>query len=205
MPDHEALRALLQDRKSSTKGRASRRMAICLSAELSADFENAERELAEAKEAADAARNTGDRRLGAAPGDPELDKRVELAEKAVAAAEKAADEASVIITFTALKAHEYDDLLKKHPPRDDNDLDKLHDYNRDTFPDALMAASASPKVEDNDGNLVDIDITDLIDGMSNGERILACQVAGDVNDRTSSFSEAKSLSRRRSGSNSKRR
>lgn len=205
MPDHESLRALLQDRKSSTKGRASRRMAICLSAELSAEFQNAERELAEAKEAADAARNTGDRRLGAMPGDPELDKRVEAAEKAVAAAEKAADEASVIITFTALKAHEYDDLLKKHPPREGNDLDKLSDYDRDAFPDALMAASASPKVEDNEGNLVDIDIADLIDGMSNGERILACQVAGDVNDRTSSFSEAKSQRRQRSGSSSKRR
>lgn len=205
MPDHEALRALLQDRKSSTKGRASRRMAICLSAELSADLEDAERELIEAKEAADAGRKTGDSRLAKMPGDPELDKRVEAAEKAVATAEKAADAASVIITFTALKAHEYDELLKKHPPRDGNDLDKIADYDRDAFPDALMAASASPKVEDNEGNLVDIDIHDLIDGMSNGERILACQVAGDVNDRTSSFSEAKSLSRRRSGSNSKRR
>jgi hypothetical protein len=206
MPDHETLRSLLQDRKSSTKGRASRRMAICLSAELSADLRDAEEDLAAAKQAlAEAAKTETARAGGRVPTDPALQKKADDAEKAVAAAEKAADAASVVITFTALKAHEYDDLLKEHPPRADNDLDRLSDYNRDTFPDALMAKSASAKVEDNDGNLVDIDIADLIDGMSNGERIVACQVAGGVNDQTSSFSEAKSQHRPRSGSSSKRR
>lgn len=206
-PDkHDQLRSLLQDRRSSTKGRPSRRMAICLSADLSADLEDAEQKLAAAKAAVeDATRSETPRAGGKVPVDAELQKRVDAAEKAVAAAEKAADAASVILTFTALKAADYDDLLKEHPPREGYDLDKVTDYNRDTFPDALMVASASKKVEDNDGNLVDMDVEDLIATMSNGERVLACQVANDVNLRTSSFSEAKSQSRQRSGSNSKRR
>lgn len=204
-PKHADLQALLQDRKSSTKGRASRRMAICLSTELSMDLADAEQELAEAKQAAADAEATTDRRLGKLTIDPELTKQVTAAEKTVAAAEAKVDAASVIITFTALKASDYDVLLKDHPPREDNELDALVDYNRDTFPDALMEASALKRVEDADGNLVDMDVADLIATMSNGERTLACQVSNDVNLRTSSFSDAKSQSRQRSGSSSKRR
>lgn len=203
---HEALIALLQDRKTSTKGRASRRMAICLSTELSMDLADAEQELAEAKQAVTDAEATADRRAGGKVAiDPELTKQVTAAEKTVAAAEAKVDAASVIITFTALKASDYDVLLKDHPPREDNELDALVDHNRDTFPDALMEATAVKRVEDADGNLVDMDVADLIATMSNGERTLACQVSNDVNLRTSSFSDAKSQSRQRSGSSSKRR
>src|SRR5690242_13922586 len=114
-PKHTRLQELLQDRKSSTKGRASRRMSICLSAELSMDLEDAEQELANAKEAAANAEKTADRRAGGKLAvDPELAKQVAAATKAVEAAEAAVDAASVIITFTALKANEYDALLKEH-------------------------------------------------------------------------------------------
>lgn len=203
---HARLQALLQDRKTSTKGRASRRMAICLSTELSMDLEDAEADLAAAKKVVDEASKTADRRAGGKLAiDPALTKRVTEAEKAVTAAEAAVDAASVIITIAALKAADYDALLKEHPPREDNELDGMSDYNRDTFPDALMAASASKRVEDADGALVDMDVEDLIGTMSSGERALACRVAFDVNQRESSFSAAKSQSRQRSGSSSNRR
>lgn len=207
MPDHDHLLELLQDRKSSTKtGRASLRMAICLEADLSADLEDAELELAAVKEAAAVAAASEPARAGGkVPIDPEMQKRVDAAEKAVAAAVKAADAASVFITFTALRAHDYDALLKEHPPRDGNDVDKLRDFNSETFPDALMAASASKKIEDVEGKPVAMDIEDIITEMSNGERAVGCQTALEVNGRTSSFFEAKSQSRQRSGSSSKRR
>lgn len=205
MPEgkHDKLQQLLQDRKASKKGRAFRPMAICLDADLSMDLEDAERELAAAKKAADEA--TEIRAGGKVSTDPEMAKRVSAAEKAVAEAEALVDAASVIVTFAALKAADYDDLLKLHPPREDHEYDKLDDYNRDTFPDALMAASASKNVKDADGDLVDMDVADVIAEMSSGERNLACKVAFDVNTRQSSFSDAKSQSRQRSGSNSKRR
>jgi hypothetical protein len=203
---HARLQELLRDRKSSTKGRASRRMAICLSTELSMDLEDARAELAAANEAvANATANGTPRAGGRVPVDGELTKRVTAAEKAVADAEAAVDAASVTITFVALKAADYDDLLKKHPPREGNELDAAMDYDRDSFPDALMEASASPKIEDADGDLVKMEIADLIAEFSDGERALACRIAFDVNQRTSSFSDAKSQSRQRSGANSKRR
>ncbi|HEY3559663.1 MAG TPA: hypothetical protein VGL05_19475 [Kribbella sp.] len=203
---HASLLQLLQDRKSSTKGRASRPMAICLDTELSMDLEDAEQELADAKAAVAEAESHADSRAGGKVAiDPELTKAVTAAEKKVAQAEAAVDAASVIVTFTALKAEDYDKLKDEHPPREGNEYDAISEYNRETFPDALMEASASKKVRDADGNLVDMDVAELIATMSNGERTIACQVSNDVNLRTSSFSDAKSLSRRRSGSNSKRR
>lgn len=205
-PDHDKLLSLLQDRKQSAKGRASRRMAVCLDADLTADLEDARADLDAANEAVTAAAKTETARAGGkVPTDPALQKRVDDAEKAVAAAEQAVDAMSVTVTFTALKADVYDELLKQHPPREGNELDKIHDYNRDSFPDALMRKSAQKVVEDAAGKPVAMDVQELIDEMSNGERWVACQVAGEVNDKTSSFSEAKSQSRQRSGSNSKRR
>jgi hypothetical protein len=207
MPDHSALQALLQDRKTSTKGRPSRRMGICLDARLSTTLGLAEEDLAAAKAAADVAAGTADKRAGGKVAiDPELTKQLKAAEKAVAEAETAADAATVTITFTALKAADYDALMKEHPPREGNQMDAVADVDESTFPDALMLKSAT-KVEDADGNLVDMDVADLLGTLSNGERIVACQVAGDVNRKTLSvpFSDANSQSRRRSGSSSNRR
>lgn len=205
-PKHAALQALLQDRKTSTKGRASRRIAICLSTELSMDLEDAKGELAEANEAVTEAEKTADRRAGGKLAiDAKLTSAVKAAEKTVAEAEAAVDAASVIVTFNALKAADYDDLLKKHPPREGNERDAIYDYNESEFPDALMLASASRHVEDAEGNLVAMDVADIIDTMSNGERRLSCRLSTDVNLRESSFSDAKSQSRQRSGSSSKRR
>lgn len=206
-PKHARLQALLQDRKSPTpKGRASRPMALCLDTELSMDLEDAEAELAEAKQELDAAEAMAEPRAGGKVGvDPALKKRVKDAEAAVAAAEAAVDAASIIITFSALKADAYDALLKEHPPREGNDQDALYDYNRETFPGAVMEASASKNVKDADGNLVELDIADVLATMSAGERTVAAAVALNMNQRQSSFSDAKSQSRQRSGSNSKRR
>jgi hypothetical protein len=209
MPDHDALRALLQDRKESTKakgGRAQRRMAICLDAALSDDLEDADRELAAAKEELAAAESAAPARAGGKVAvDPALTKRVKDAEKAVEVAEKAADAASVFITFKALRHDVYDEVLKANPPREGNEFDALADHNRDTFPDALMKASALKQVEDVDGKPVAMDVEDLIAEMSSGERNVACRTAELVNGRESSFSDANSHSRQRSGSNSKRR
>jgi hypothetical protein len=204
---HARLQALLQDRKSPTpKGRPSRPMAVCLDAELSMDLEDADRELAAAKEAvAEAEANADTRAGGKVAVDPDLTKRVKDAEKTVAAAEKLVDAASVIVTFTALKAEDYDKLKDQHPPREGNEYDQMTEYNRETFPDALMAASALRKVKDADGNLVDMDVDEIIATMSNGERTMACRVSNDLNLRDSTFSEANSRNRQRSGSNSNRR
>jgi hypothetical protein len=207
MPDHSALQALLQDRKTSTKGRASKWMNICLDAKLSLDLALAEQELDAVDDAIAEAEKNGEKRAGGKVAiDPELAKRKKEAEKVVADAEVAVDAASVTVTFTALKAKDYDELQKKHPPRDGNQMDLAAEHNRDTFPDALMFASAT-KVEDVDGNLIEMDLTELLETLSDGERVVACQVSNDVNGRNLSvpFSDASLPSRRRSGSSSKRR
>jgi hypothetical protein len=207
MPDHSALQALLQDRKTSTKGRASRRMDICLSAPLSMTLAVADQELQAVEAAIKTAEENAEKRAGGTVAiDAELTKRKKAAEKAVADAEKAADAATVTVTFTALKAVDYDELLKEHPPREGNEQDAAADVNNATFPDALMLASAS-KVEDADGNIVEMDIAELLGTLSNGERIVACQAAGEANLRILSVpsSDANSRNRPRSGSSSSRR
>jgi hypothetical protein len=136
-PKHAALQA-------TPKGRASRPMAICLNTELSMDLEDAEQDLAEAKQAVAEAEAAAESRAGGKIAiDPDLKKRVTAAEKAVADAEAAVDAASIIITFDALKADEYDALLKEHPPREDHERDAVYDYNEATFPGALMEECAS--------------------------------------------------------------
>jgi hypothetical protein len=207
MPDHSALQALLQDRKTSTKGRASRRMDICLVASLSMDLALADQELAAVGVLVATAEENADRRAGGKVAvDPELTKRKKAAAKAVAEAEAAVDAASVTVTFTALKAVDYDALLKEHPPREGNEQDVESGINSLTWPDALMLASAT-KVEDADGNIVEMDLTELLETLSAGERIMACTAANEVNLRTLSapFSDANSRSRQRSGTSSNRR
>lgn len=207
MPDHSALQALLQDRKTSTKGRASRRMQICLDAKLSLTLALAQEELAAVEAAIFEAEANAEKRAGGRVAiDPGLAEEKAAKEQAVADAETAADAATVTITFTAMKANDYDELLKEHPPRDGNQLDAIDDRNNATFPDALMFASAT-KIEDHEGNLIDMAAEELLETLSNGERIIACQVATDVNSRTLSVpsSDANSRNRPRSGSSSNRR
>lgn len=207
MPDHDVLLALLQDRKTSTKGRASRRMTICLNEELAMAHAVAEHELAAAKAAVKYAEDHADKRAGGKVAvDRELIKEEAAAEKAVNDAKAAADDVSVVITFTALKSGDFDALQNEHPPREGNKSDANQGHNVDTFPDALMRASAT-KLTDTEGKLIDADLGEILDGLSNGERIIACQTANLVNDRTASihFSEAVSRNRRRNGSSSNRR
>lgn len=204
-PKHATLQALLQDRKTSKKGRASKRLKICLNADLANALDDAEQELDIVDGLIDDAKNgaEADRRAGGKVAvDPELIKRQKAAQKTFDEAMKAFDAASVRVTFTALKSHDFDALLKEHPPREGNLVDAARDRNESTFPDALMLASAT-KVEDAAGNLIDMDPADLLETLSDGERVIACQVSNDVNYQTSSadFSGANSRSRRRSGSN----
>lgn len=205
IPDerHAKLQALLQDRKTSKKGRASRYLDLILDADLAEALALARQELAEAEAERDdtfnETRKTDRRQGGTVPIDPVITERVEAAQAAADDAQTAADEATVRIVFVALKNDEFDQLTKEHPPRDSNEEDLEVGYNRDTFPDALMRACAA-KVLDLDGNLLDVDPGDVIDGMSNGERVLACQVSNAVNMRVASVPSygASSQSRQRS-------
>lgn len=211
MPEdrHAALQALLQDRKSPTKGRISVPMNIILKANLALELDAAERELQAAKEAATEAEKAskGDARAGGqVPADPALLARVAEAEAAFEAAEEAAADATVKIHFAALKGNDYDELEKQHPPREGDEKDAAEGNNRSTFPRALMYESAV-KVVDRDDQLVDMDCRDLLDTLSPGERLYAETIAMQVNIRTNAvpFSVAGSSSRQRSGSKSKRR
>lgn len=204
MPDHDALLALLQDRKTTKKGRATRRVHICLDEDLAMSRAIAEQELAAAEEAVQYAEDHAEKRAGGKVAiDPALVKAKAAAEKAVEAAKTEAEKLTVVVTFTALKSEAYDKLLGEHPPREGNEIDAVNEHNVATFPDALMRASAT-KVTDVDGTLLDTDLPGLLDDLSNGERIVACQAANSVNDRTLNvhFSDAVSQNRRRRGSNS---
>jgi hypothetical protein len=209
MPDHSALQEMLQDRKSSTKGRITLPMNIILQANLALDVNNAERALEAAKGAVDEAEKAadGDKRAGGTPAiDPLLTAAVDEAQAAFDAAEEAAAAATVKVVFTALKGDDYDALVKQHPPREGDEGDAAEGYNRSTFPKALMYESAT-KVLDRDDELVDMDTTDLLGTLSPGERLFAETIAAQANVRTTAvpFSVAGSQSRQPSGGKSKRR
>lgn len=209
MPDHEALQALLQDRKTSAKGRITLPMNVILDAQLAFDGNNAERELDAAKAAVKEAEKAaeGDKRAGGKVGiSPELAAAVETAQAAFDEANEAAAQATVKVVFTALKGSDYDELVKLHPPRDGDEGDATEGYNRATFNEALMYESAV-KVLDRDDQIVDMDTTEVLGTLSAGERLFAETIAQQANIRTTAvpFSVAGSQSRQPSGGKSKRR
>lgn len=187
---HARLHALVQDRKNpKSKNRASRWMHVTLDASLAEALLLARQELAVAESERDQAAKeaaAGDKRSGGMPPLPTvITDRVAAAQAAVDAAQAAADAVTVRMTFGALLFDDYDELEKQHPPRDADEEDAEKGFNRDTFPGVLMRASAT-KVHDLDGNLLDMETDDVIDGMSNGERIMACTVSNTVNVRVAS-------------------
>jgi hypothetical protein len=206
MPEdkHARLQALLLDRKSKTpKGRASAPFPIILDADLAIALARAEQSRSVALEAiAEAEKEAaGDKRMGGTPKiDPALIEELTAAEASLAEAEAAADEATVQIVFTALKTGPFDELVKEHPPREGDETDQQFEYNRSTFPDALVRACAT-KVVDLDGDEIETDPLELIDGFSNGERITAQNVVNGLNQQAASvpFYNARSQSRQRNG------
>jgi hypothetical protein len=208
---HARLQQKLLDRKSKEpKGRASIPFPIILDADLARKVGEAQRELTAAEaaiaahrdeQAALAEEGKGDRRVGSSSELPaELTERLDAAEQALEAADAAADEDMVQLVLVALKSDAYDELVKAHPPREGDKEDIESGVNRLTFPDALLRACAT-RVLDVDDDEIEMDIPDLIDGLSTGERQLARQVAQTVNLQSASvpFYNANSRSRRRNG------
>jgi hypothetical protein len=202
---HERLQSLLQDRKSSTKGRMSAALPVILEADLAVRLNMARQAVqnAESEIAAFQKDNPGDKRSGGvarADVPADLQKALDDAQAEVDRIEDEAADVTVRLVFVALKYDDFDKLEKAHPPRDGDDRDAEYGANVDTFPEVLMRASAV-KVTDYDDNIVDLDIDELIEGMSNAERNMACQVARGVNVNPASvpFYDANSRSRRRSG------
>lgn len=209
MPDHTRLQQLLQDRKSPSKGRPSRTLRVCLDNDLAQDRAEAEQELAQAKAELDAATEAAkaDKRAGGRVAvDAKIRKQFTDAEAAAEAARAAADEASVVLTFTAVKSDDYDELVTQNPPREGNEDDAKEGVNGVAFPMALMRASIS-KVTDTEGNIVEMDVDDIVATFSNGERLISMSASNEVNLRITSipFSDASSPRRQASGSKSRRR
>ena len=211
MPDIAKLQALLQDRNSEQpKGRASAPFPVILDADLAVQLNQARQMLTNAEGALEAWKKKateGDKRQGGSPRLPaDLTKAVAEAQSLVDELSAEADDATVKLVFVALKKDKYDELLKLHPPREDNERDHQLQYNADDFPDALMRACVT-KVVSLDDDLLDLDIDQIISGLSTGERNVACNVAIGLNLQTFSvpFSAANSPSRQRSGGKSRRR
>lgn len=77
----------------------------------------------------------------------------------------------ITLTVTGLARGKYRDLLKNHPPREDDDLDQRVGYNVDTFGRALMDA-ATLEAHDHTGTPVPLDIAtwaDDEDGVAPGD------------------------------------
>jgi hypothetical protein len=209
---HARLQQLLLDRKSKEpKGRASVPFPIILDADLAVAVNQAQQDLDAAQGAidkykADQAKareeGTGDRRHGskASAVPKELTDALAEAEKRVEEADAAADAAMVQLVLVALKSDEYDELTKLHPPREGDKKDAEDGVNRETFFAALLRDCAT-KVLDADDDEIEMDIDDVIGGMSHGEREVAFVAVRNLNMQMASvpFFSAKSQARRRKG------
>ncbi|HEY0700934.1 MAG TPA: hypothetical protein VGD43_24385 [Micromonospora sp.] len=112
-----------------------RTVDICLRGDLQAEWEDLHRQLAEAEAKAGA-----DNRLNSAS---------KRDVKAVAARIEAVEEEmraeTLVFRLRALSKRAWGDLLKKHPPRRNNDEDAVLGYNPDEFfPAAIRACTYSP-------------------------------------------------------------
>lgn len=85
-----------------------------------------------------------------------FDKDVKATAAALAAAEQAAADASVVLHFQALPRAEYEALMLAHPPTAEQE-EKKQTYNVDTFMPALIAAT----VVDAESRLPLLDVTDV--------------------------------------------
>lgn len=213
MPDLEELQRLLRDRQSpkATTGRASAPFPLVMNADLAVDLQQAEMVFAAAQDdvALREKEAAGDSRVGGTKSPALTAAQAELrkAQKALDEAKAAANEVTIQMVITALTSNDYDELLMKHPPRDDDENDKALGYNQSTFPEALLQAAPAKILDLDDNPLPGFEKEDLIDGMTHGERDLARRVATGLNAQVFSvpFSAVNSPSRQRSGGKPKRR
>lgn len=212
MPDIEELQKLLRDRQSpkATKGRASAPFPLVMNADLAVDLQQAELVFAAAQDAVAQQEKeaAGDTRVGGtkSPGLAAAQAELKAAQKALDEAKAAANDVTVQMVLTALTSNDYDELVMKHPPRQDNESDQNLGYDQSTFSEALLQASPA-KIVDLDGNPLDLDKDDLVAGMTHGERDLARRVVTGLNAQVFSvpFSAVNSPSRQRSGAKPRRR
>jgi hypothetical protein len=113
--------------------RRERKCGITLRPDLLEAHEDAEYDLAKAREAWDAKQQSGTRR-NAEKQPAEL---VELAEK-VTALEDEIDATRLIVTFRAMNKPEWQALIEKYPPRQENLPDQIAGYDREAVKTALV-------------------------------------------------------------------
>ena len=68
-------------------------------------------------------------------------KETRAAAKRVAELEEQMDESTVCVKLQALKRAQYAEVIAKHPPREDHDLDTALGFNTETFADDAMPLS----------------------------------------------------------------
>ena len=115
---------------------------VCLRADLVAEYERAERELAAAKQAA------GDSLAG--PGED-----VKALEGRLAGLREQMQASTLTLTLRALSSPRYQALVDQHPPRVEDDnvnrRDRVFGFNVDTFFDALARkCTVAPELDDED-------------------------------------------------------
>lgn len=77
------------------------------------------------------------------------------------ALEDTIESGKVLVTVTALARGRYRNLLKDHPPREDDEVEAKVGYNLDTFGAALIRACTVSATRD--GEPYDLDLDDLLD------------------------------------------
>lgn len=126
-----ATRARLKDRKP-----LQRTLRICDDQDLKDAVETAARDqrlAAAALENAKFLRDKAETSLATA--------RLADADEALTAATEAADAATIVLTFRALPRREYEDLVKEHPPTEEQ-AEEGDDLNLETFGPAIVSAAS---------------------------------------------------------------
>jgi hypothetical protein len=168
-------------------------VSICLRADLAAEWEDLQRELASAQAATAGMLN------------PDNRERRRIAEQ-IRALEEQMTEDTVVFHLRAVSRSTWRDLITGHPAREDDEADRILGLNSDTFWPALLRASIyDPAMDDEDwGHLLADDV------LTDRQYSLLCDAAWALNRRDVSvpFSPAASAilgssasaSRRPSGS-----
>ncbi|WP_435058522.1 hypothetical protein [Streptomyces sp. bgisy060] len=105
-------------------------------------FEDARREARHARQLADAD-----------PGNKALAAEARAAEQTLEEARAAHQADCELLTFRALPGDTYSDLVKEHPPTEEQ-AEEGSDWNEDTFPAALIAASSVDPMTEDDARLL---------------------------------------------------
>lgn len=113
-----------------------RTVDLCLRGDLQAEWENLQRNLEEAKRVPDM------RSLGDPPPGAELEDAIHALEVTMAAS-------VLTLTLRALNRKAFQDLALKHPPRPDDQRDKMYGLNFESFnADLIRACCVDPELDD---------------------------------------------------------